>query len=112
MLNKLMYNKGELKMKNYQEGRLNKLQLQPYNIVVAQTSVPDYEMSRKILLERLDGLHYGEYVLLEGGHCSCYDFDETEWDATVYEREELIKLANADYNQNDKFWQLVKVAMG
>ena len=99
-------------MKKYQEGRLNKLQLQPYNIVVAETSEPDYEMSRKILLEGLDGLQYGEYVLLEGGHCSCYDFDETEWDAMVYEQEELIKLANADYNQNDKFWQLVKVAMG
>lgn len=99
-------------MKKYQEGRLNKLQLQPYNIVVAETSEPDYEMNRKILLERLDGLEYGEYVLLEGGHCSCYDFDETEWNAMIYEKEELIKLANAEYNQNDKFWQLVKIAMG
>jgi len=99
-------------MRNYKNERLNKLEMQPYNIVVAGTSEPDYEMSRKILLERLEGLEYGEYVLLDGGHCSCYDFDETEWDAIVYEKEELIKLANADYNQNDKFWQLVKVAMG
>ena len=84
------------------------LKIMPHNIVVAWTSEPDYEMSRIILLEN----GYDEYVVLEGGHCSCYDFDETEWDATVYETGELIKLANADYNQNDKFWQLVKVAMG
>jgi hypothetical protein len=99
-------------MRKYQEERLNKLDLQPDNIVVADTSEPDYEMSRRILLEELKGLNYGEYVLLEGGHCSCYDFDETEWDATIYTDEELSTLASAEYNQNDKFWQLVKIAIG
>ena len=86
-------------MRKYKEGKLNKLQLQPYNIVVAQTSAPDCEMDRQILLEELEGLEYGEeYVLLDGGHCSCYDFDETEWEAIVYTREELLKLADAEYN--------------
>jgi hypothetical protein len=99
-------------MRNYKGERFSKLDLQPYNIVVAKTSMPDYEMSRKILLEKLEGLEYGEYVLLEGGHCSCYDFDETEWDATVYTTEELTKLASPDYNQNDKFWELVKIIIG
>ncbi len=36
--------------------------------------------------------NYGEYVLVEGSHCSCYDFDDTKWEATVYTREELKKL--------------------
>jgi hypothetical protein len=99
-------------MKKYQEGRLNKIQLQPYNIVVAETSEPDYEMNRKVLLEKLDGIGYEEYVLLDGWHCSCYDFDETEWDAIVYTKEELLKLADAEYNKEDKFWQLIKIAIG
>jgi hypothetical protein len=99
-------------MRKYSKERLSELELQPFNVMVAETSQPDYEMSRNILLERLKGLEYGEYVLLEGGHCSCYDFDETQWDATVYTREELIKLADAEYNKEDKFWQLVKIAMG
>lgn len=98
-------------MRKYQEGKLNKLNLQPYNIVVAETSEPDYDMSRCILLEKLEGLDYGEYVLLEGYHCSCYDFDETEWDAIVYTKEELKKLAHAEYNQENKFWRLVNIAM-
>jgi hypothetical protein len=98
-------------MKKYSEERLSKLELQPYNIMVAETSEPDYEMSRKILLERLDGLQYGEYVLLEGWHCSCYDFDETEWEAIVYTKEELIKLADADYNKENSFWKLVKTSI-
>ena len=33
-----------------------------------------------------------EYVLVEGHHCSCYDFDESNWEATVYTREELKEL--------------------
>ncbi|HBF4616133.1 TPA: hypothetical protein KOO48_001928 [Clostridioides difficile] len=46
-------------------------------------------------------------MLLEGCHCSCYGFDETEWSATVYTKEELIKLSNVDYNRKSKFWNMV-----
>lgn len=81
------------------------IQIEPHHIVVAQTSEPDYEMSRYILL-RID---YGRYVVLEGHHCSCYDFDDTEWHAIEYNRDELSKLATADYNSDSEFWKQVRI---
>ncbi|MGG3890208.1 hypothetical protein [Metabacillus fastidiosus] len=80
------------------------IDIKPHNIVVAWTSSPDYEMNRMILLE----ISYSEYILLEGWHCSCYDFDETEWEAIKYTEEELRSIANADYNKNNRFWKQVK----
>ena len=47
-----------------------------HNIVIAVTTKPDYEMNRYLLLEDLKDLEYGEFVIVEGGHCSCYDFDD------------------------------------
>ena len=66
--------------------------IKPHNIVYAATTKPDYEMERLILLVDMPETNYGEYVLVEGSHCSCYDFDDTKWEATVYTREELKKL--------------------
>jgi hypothetical protein len=80
------------------------LDIKPHNILMAYTSEPDYEMYRMILLE----IEYGKYIVLEGYHCSCYDFDETEWEAIEYSNEELKKIAKADYNANEDFWKLVK----
>lgn len=81
------------------------LEIKPHNIIFAYTSEPDYEMERRILLE----IKYNEYVILEGGHCSCYDFDDTEWEAIQYDSEELAKLANAEYNSRDLFWEQVRI---
>lgn len=89
-----------MKKINYKE-----IDIKPHNIVVAFTSEPDYEMSRHILLE----IKYDSYILLEGHHCSCYDFDDTEWEAIEYTEDELLKLADAEYNKNSVFWQQVKV---
>lgn len=75
--------------------------VQLHNILYATTSSPDYEMDRSILLENLEDVSYGEYVVVEGYHCSCYGFDDTEWEATKYTKEELIKLAEA--HQNDTY---------
>ena len=89
-----------------------KEQLKFHNIVIAITSEPDYEMSRYILLEDLKNIKYGEYVIVEGSHCSCYDFDDTEWEAVKYSHEELIKIAK-DKIENGwectekKFYELV-----
>lgn len=80
------------------------LKINPHNIVVASTSAPDYEMSRKILLS----YDYKSYILLEGWHCSCYDFNETEWEAIEYTNDEITKLANAPYNEDSMFWKQVK----
>ena len=46
-------------------------------------------MNRIILLEDMPDINYNEYVLMEGYHCSCYNFNETEWDCTQLTEEEL-----------------------
>jgi hypothetical protein len=65
-------------------------QVPQHKIVFAVTSEPDYSMDRVLLVE--DYPHYGSYALVSGGHCSCYDFDETEWDAMILNDEELRKV--------------------
>ncbi|MCM3701867.1 hypothetical protein [Paenibacillus macerans] len=80
------------------------LEIKPHNIIVACTSEPDYEMQRQILLE----IKYDKYVVLEGWHCSCYDFDETEWEAIEYTSQELKELAAAKYNKEKEFWKKVR----
>lgn len=94
---------------------LNNMDIKPHNIVAARTSTIDYEMDRQILLEDVDGLDYSQgehFLLLDGSHCSCYDFDETDWNATAYTIDEIKSLALADYNQRDLFWQTVREYLG
>ena len=81
-----------------------------HNILFATTSTEDYEMSRLILLERMPDTDYDEYVLIEGWHCSCYEFDDTEWEAIIFSREELNKLTQAEPYSNERkqlndFWK-------
>jgi len=73
--------------------KLNKNDIKIHNIIYAYTSSPDYEMERYLLLENMPNCKYDEYVVVEGYHCSCYGFDDTEWEAMKYTEEELIKLA-------------------
>lgn len=81
-----------------------------HNILFATTSTEDYEMSRLILLERMPDTDYDEYVLIEGWHCSCYGFDDTEWEAIIFNREELDKLTKTKPYSNERkqlyeFWK-------
>lgn len=80
--------------------------IKPHQILVVSSSSPDWEMSREMLLKDIEGLDYDEYLYLEGSHCSCYDFDETEWDGIIYTKEELIKLAES-YDKGNVFWSQV-----
>jgi hypothetical protein len=59
-------------------------------ITYAVTSEPDYEMQRIIIAEEWP--EYNEYTVIQGSHCSCYGFDDTQWDATVYTKDEINKL--------------------
>jgi hypothetical protein len=96
-------------MRVYNEVNLNNLEVKLHNIVLTHTSNLDYEMERIMLLEGIVGLkEYDEYLLLEGFHCSCYDFDDSKWEAMVYDKKELLSLANAEYNKNNQFWKMVK----
>lgn len=69
------------------------------NILWAWTSDPDYEMNRVILVDLGVDTKTGkdEYLVLEGYHCSCYGFEDTKWEGTVYFEEELKQLKNAAY---------------
>lgn len=74
-----------------------------HNILFATTSPKDYEMDRLLLLEDMPETEYGEYVLVEGYHCSCYGFDDTRWEATKYTKDELSKLLTREYNEDYEY---------
>ena len=98
-------------MRNF-EGNLNKLSILPHNIEFAYTSEQNYEMDRILIVTGIEGLNYEERLVLEGGHCSCYDFDETSWDGVVWEPEEFRKLAEVksktEYDlKARRFWGIV-----
>lgn len=61
------------------------------NIAIVVTSEPDYEMDRVMLVE--DYPDYQDFTIVQGGHCSCYGFDEVQWEVITYTKEEAIKLA-------------------
>lgn len=69
------------------------------NVVFAKTISDCYNEDRLIVID-----DYPNFILAEGGHCSCYDFDEVQWEAIKYSREELEKLASAPYNKESTFW--------
>ena len=91
--------------------------IEPWRIVCAAQSEPDYSEDRQILLYGGDEGDYhgnGPFILLDGGHCSCYDWEEVEWDATEYDYDELVTLAKSKadgkgcyYKSEQMFWQLV-----
>lgn len=70
----------------------NKTDIKMHNVLFATTTERDYEMERLLLLEEMPDTNYDEFVLAEGYHCSCYDFDETEWDCIKLTRAELEKM--------------------
>ena len=71
----------------------NKADIKMHNVLFATTtSEKDYEMKRLLLLEDMPDTDYNEFVLVEGYHCSCYNFDETDWDCIKLTKDELNKL--------------------
>lgn len=86
------------------KGKVERLNIQLHNVVFAYTSPLYYNMDRRLLIEGVDGVTVNEYLYLEGGHCSCFNFNETTWDAIVYTRDELLKLATAEHNKTHPFW--------
>ena len=79
-----------------------------HKIVIAFTTKPDYEMDRCLLVE--DYPEYSDYLILNGGHCSCYDFDEVTWDGYYFAKlehktskemkEEISKLMHSWTNEH------------
>lgn len=69
-----------------------------HNVLFATTSVKGYSMERLLLLEDMPDTNRNEFVLVEGYHCSCYDFDETNWECTKLTEDELNKLLEKTEN--------------
>lgn len=93
-------------MRNYD---LKNVKIELHNVVFSTTTPEDYEMDRLLLLEDMPQTNWDEYVLVEGGHCSCYGFDETQWDATVFSEAEMDKLMEREQygttrKQLREFW--------
>lgn len=93
-------------MRNYD---LKNVKIELHNVVFSTTTPENYEMSRLLLLENMPQVNWDEYVLVEGGHCSCYGFDETQWDATVFSEAEMDKLMEREQydttrKQLREFW--------
>lgn len=94
--------------------------IEPWRIICAAQSEPDYSEERYMLVYAGDGIndYYDKgYILLEGWHCSCYDWPEVDWDATYYEEDELLKIAdmrkrNPSDSAERRFFMLVEQALG
>lgn len=96
--------------------------IEPWRIICAAQSEPDYSEDRQILYyasERDTYHNGGPFVLLEGGHCSCYDWEDVDWYAIEYTRNEIEALANSKVNgdgcyhkSEKKFWESVCLALG
>lgn len=94
--------------------------IEPWRIICAAQSEPDYSEERYMLIyagDRSDDYYDKGYILLEGWHCSCYDWPEVDWDATHYEEDELLKIAdmrkrNPSDNAERRFFMLVEQALG
>ncbi len=78
--------------------KFNILTIPIHKVVFTLTSDIDYSMERLIFVG--DYPDDGQYLMVEGSHCSCYGFDDTEWTATYLEEEELKKLLLAWLKQS------------
>jgi len=78
-------------MEQIKDFKLDKVRVE--DILFVLTSDSDYEESRVIFVENYSD--YGSYLLLDGGHCSCYGWSEVTWDATILTTDELKKLLPA-----------------
>lgn len=92
--------------------------IKTWRIICAAQSEPDYSEDRQVLIYAGENTWDDEYMLLDGGHCSCFDWDEVDWNATVYSREELEALARSKadggcyYESERMFWAMVRMALG
>lgn len=71
--------------------------IEPWRVIAAYWSGPDYSEERVVLADlgevEDDWVFDSRYVIIEYSHCSCFDFPESDPDATEYTEEEIIKLA-------------------
>lgn len=92
--------------------------IKAWRVICAAQSEPDYSEGRQMLLYAGENPFRDEYMVLDGGHCSCYDWQDVDFDAVVYSKEELDKLSASKigdgcYCESERtFWAMVRVALG
>lgn len=91
--------------------------IEPWRIICAAQSEPDYSEYRSILIYGGERPYEDSYILLTGGHCSCYGWEEVGWGAVEYTKGEVMKLAEANITDchdlyERRFWNMVLMAVG
>jgi len=81
------------------------------DIILSYTNDEAYDVERGFLIGTWS---YNDvkasYVIIEGEHCSCYGFDDVEWNMTAYEPSELVKVSKGRIEEgyyNPEFWKMV-----
>lgn len=96
-------------MRNFDANKLIKEGIKPHQILFVSTFIESYEGSKEMILHDIDGLDE-DYLYVEGGHCSCYGFDEVCWEGTVLNSDELRSLVKGNlerdsyYLTTKEFW--------
>lgn len=98
-------------MKELLDNEINPKDIPLSDIILSYTNDEGYDAERDFLI---DTWNYDDvkasYVIIEGEHCSCYDFDDIEWNMTAYEPSELVKVAKGRIGEgyfNPEFWKMV-----
>jgi hypothetical protein len=87
-----------------------------HHILFAHTSEIEREMKKYILLdeENISDIPQIQeqlrnedeiYIIIEGDHCSCYDFNDTDWIAIAYTEGELEKLCSSRHYMGKPFYR-------
>lgn len=93
-----------------------------WRVVAAWQSEPNYSEDKLVLVdlgENEEGCVFNHrYVVIEMGHCSCYDWPQADPSAVEYDEEELVSLAKSKldgsgcyYESEPIFWRSVLVAV-
>lgn len=92
--------------------------IEPWRIICAAQSEPDYSEERYILIYSGENVWDDVYAVIEGGHCSCFSWNDVEWDGVEYGRDELLKLAESKIGDSgwycraeQRFWKMVVMAL-
>ena len=96
--------------------------IETWRVISAWQSEPNYSEDKMLLVDlgENDGGYVIDhrYVLIEMGHCSCYDWPDADPCATEYGEDELVALAKSKldgsgcyYKSEPLFWRSVLVAV-
>ena len=77
----------------------------PQHSIVASVTTEEAccDSTRYVMAENQP--EYGQYTLIEGNHCSCFDYDSVQWEAMIYDEDEVIELMSAWWNKHQTYYE-------